>query len=134
MVKYPYDLYFYETFMKEITTHTSPFNNQYHFITEWRVKATCREVSDILEDASSLYKWWRAVLPGHFHKKTGDQNGVGKIVDLYTKGWLPYTIRWSFEVTESQKEKGFSLRAFGDLEGTGKWTFVQEGENMHCYL
>jgi hypothetical protein len=114
--------------MKEIITQSSLFNNKYHFITEWRVKATCREVSDILEDASSLCKWWPSVYLDVVIRKPGDHNGVGKIVDLYTKGWLPYTIRWSFEVTESQKEKGFSLRAFGDLAGTGKWTFVQERE------
>jgi hypothetical protein len=52
---------------------------------------------------------------------------VGKRVSLYTKGWLPYTLRWQFRVTESSPS-GFTLVAEGDFVGRGIWTFVQEGE------
>ncbi|HEV2687509.1 MAG TPA: hypothetical protein VGV35_03115, partial [Bryobacteraceae bacterium] len=48
-------------------------------------------------------------------------------VELHTKGWLPYTLRWSFRVTESRRPHGFSLDAWGDFEGHGIWTFTQSG-------
>lgn len=52
-------------------------------------------------------------------------------MELYTKGWLPYTLRWKFLVTETEFPKGFALRALGDFVGTGIWTF-QPAADGHC--
>jgi hypothetical protein len=56
-----------------------------------------------------------------------DANGLGRRVALYTKGWLPYTLRWEFVVTEVRGLAGFTLVASGDFVGRGIWTFVQDG-------
>ena len=53
----------------------------------------------------------------------------GDIVELYTKGWLPYTLRWSFRVIET-KPDGFLIEAFGDFVGRGEWTLTQNGEEV----
>ena len=52
----------------------------------------------------------------------GGTDGVGRVVSLYTKGWLPYTLRWRFRVVEVSAT-GFALEAFGDFVGRGVWTF-----------
>lgn len=100
--------------------------NEYHFITHWRVEGTSREVSDILEDALDLPRWWPSVYLEVEELEAGDENGVGRVIGLYTKGWLPYTLRWKFRITETRHPLGFTLRAFGDFEGTGVWTFEQD--------
>jgi hypothetical protein len=46
---------------------------------------------------------------------------------VWTKGWLPYTLRWEFVVTRSTYPSGFTIEAVGDFVGRGEWTFVQEG-------
>ena len=46
---------------------------------------------------------------------------------LHTKGWLPYTLRWTLTVTEPVTSRGFALTAAGDLNGTGRWTFESDG-------
>jgi hypothetical protein len=51
---------------------------------------------------------------------------VGRVIDLYTKGWLPYTLRWRFKVMESRGLEGFTLVAEGDFVGTGIWTFEEK--------
>ena len=102
--------------------------NDYHFITHWRVKGTIDEVSDILRDATDLPRWWPAVYLDVKQLETGDKEGIGKVVSLYTKGWLPYTLRWQFRVTESNYPHGFSLEAWGDFVGRGIWTLEQDGE------
>ena len=61
----------------------------------------------------------------------GDDEGIGKVVSLHTKGWLPYTLRWQFRVTESRYPFGFSLEAWGDFNGRGVWTFEQDGESVN---
>src|SRR5215207_8002342 len=106
-------------------------SNEYHFITHWRVKAELQEVVDILGDAESLPRWWPSVYLEVHELEKGDEHGIGKRVSLYTKGWLPYTLRWQFVVTESNSPHGFSLAAEGDFIGTGTWTFVQDGEYVN---
>lgn len=103
-------------------------SNEYHFITHWQVQATAREVFEILADAPDLTRWWPAVYLDVQQVQPSDSQGVGKVVSLYTKGWLPYTLRWQFRVTEANPPYGFSLEAWGDFVGRGVWTFDQAGE------
>lgn len=103
-------------------------SNEYHFITRWRVQGKVQEVSAILNDALDLPRWWPSVYLEVEELEPGDERGVGRVIGLYTKGWLPYTLRWKFRVTDSNRPQGFALRAFGDFEGTGVWTFEQDGE------
>ncbi|MEQ1745397.1 MAG: SRPBCC family protein [Saprospiraceae bacterium] len=100
----------------------------YHFITHWRVKATCEDVYHLLEDVDTLTEWWPSVYLDVRVTKPGQPGGVGKEVALLTKGWLPYTLRWQFRVTETAFPTGFSLEAWGDFEGRGIWTFRDAGD------
>ena len=102
---------------------------EYAFLTRWRLRATAEEVFDILSDPIDLKRWWPSVYLDVKELKPGDQpNGVGRVIDLYTKGWLPYTLRWNFKVIESTRPSGFKLEAHGDFEGTGVWTIRQDGD------
>jgi hypothetical protein len=102
-------------------------SNNYHFITRWQVQGAVEEVADILGDAALLSRWWPSVYLKVEILEPGDEQGVGRVVSLYTKGWLPYTLRWQFQVTESHYPHGFTLQAQGDFEGRGIWTFEQAG-------
>jgi hypothetical protein len=109
-------------------------SNDYHFITTWRLEATAEEVTTILSDAEALARWWPSVYLDVVREEPGDEHGVGAVVRLYTKGWLPYTLRWRFRVTESDPSRGFSLEASGDFVGRGVWTFEQVGpETLATY-
>jgi hypothetical protein len=101
--------------------------NEYHFITRWRVQATIEEVARILADAPGLTRWWPSVYLDVRELAPGDARGLGKVIGLYTKGWLPYTLRWQFRISEIASNS-FTLQAEGDFVGRGIWTFAQEGE------
>lgn len=103
-------------------------SNEYHFITHWRVPGTVEEVAEVLSDAEDLARWWPSVYLDVQETKAGDEDGIGKEVSLYTKGWLPYTLRWQFRVTESNYPHGFALESWGDFEGRGEWTLQQDGD------
>ncbi len=100
--------------------------NDYHFITHWRVKGTLKEVTDIIADGEDLARWWPAVYLDVKEIAPGDESGIGKEIELYTKGWLPYTLRWQLRVTEIG-QTGFTIQAHGDFSGRGIWTFEQHG-------
>ncbi len=108
------------------------FNNNYHFITHWEVVATQEEVYRLLEDVEALSVWWPSVYLEVKVIEKGKPGGVGKVIDLYTKGWLPYTLRWKFEVTETEFPNGFAIKAMGDFVGKGVWTFKQRPDSNIC--
>jgi hypothetical protein len=103
--------------------------NDYHFITHWRVTGTVEEVYRVLSNATDLVRWWPAVYLNVKELAPGDQNGVGKVVSLHTKGWLPYTLRWQYRVCRVDFPAGFAFEASGDFVGSGEWKFSQHG----CY-
>jgi len=104
-------------------------DNDYHFITTWHVPGTVEEISAILGNAPDLPRWWPSVYLRVTELAPGAPSGLGREIDLYTKGWLPYTLRWQFTVTEANST-GFTLVARGDFVGRGIWTFVQDGPDV----
>ena len=101
--------------------------NNYHFVTHWRVESTVEEVSDVLGNAVDLTRWWPSVYLAVKELEPGSKDGIGRVVELHTKGWLPYTLHWYFRLTKSRRPYGFSIEAWGDFEGRGRWTFAQNG-------
>jgi hypothetical protein len=101
--------------------------NEYHFITRWRVEGTPEEVFSIIDHAEDLVSWWPAVYLDVKVLEPGDTQGVGKVVSLLTKGWLPYTLRWKFRTTEKRFPNHLALEAWGDFRGRGMWTFTADG-------
>src|SRR3954470_12869991 len=102
-------------------------SNDYIFITHWRVESTCEEVSRVLEDPLGLTGWWPTVYLQVVELRPPRRDGIGRRVRARTKGWLPYTLQWEFEVTESRHPYGFTIVAHGDFEGRGIWKFEQDG-------
>ncbi len=96
--------------------------NEYHFVTHWRVEATIEEVFAILEQPLDLVRWWPSV-----YLRVAQAGPA--VYELRTRGWLPYTLTWSFRITESRPPAEISLQAWGDFEGAGVWTLVQDGRH-----
>jgi len=80
-----------------------------------------------MRDSTDLVRWWPSVWLEVSVVREGDDRGVGRIVDLWTKGWLPYTLRWRFTTLRNDGPRGFAVRAEGDFIGEGTWAFSQYG-------
>ena len=104
-------------------------SNEYHFITTWRIKGSPEEIAGIIADAQALARWWPSVYLDVREIEPGAPSGVGKRIDLYTKGWLPYTLRWQFLVTEVEPYRRIALEAEGDFVGRGVWTFTPDDDH-----
>lgn len=106
--------------------------NAYHFITHWKLDASCEEVYRTLEDVDGLVKWWPSVYLDIKILEKGKPGGLGKVVALYTKGWLPYTLKWQFRVTQVDFPNGYTLEAWGDFVGKGIWRFTPTENPNQC--
>ncbi|MBI3493797.1 MAG: polyketide cyclase [Acidobacteria bacterium] len=102
-------------------------NSDYAFLSRWRIEGTCGEVADVLGDPIALARWWPSVYLNVRELCPPDAHGLGRRVALVTKGWLPYTIKWEFEVVDSRYPHGFTIVATGDFDGRGVWTIEQDG-------
>ena len=102
----------------------------YAFRTVWRVAGTVDEVRVVLADGPSLPRWWPSVYLSVVTLREGDDDGLGGEIALFTKGWLPYSLRWTLRVTEPITNTGYALTATGDLIGSGRWTFEQDGPEV----
>jgi hypothetical protein len=101
-------------------------SNEYHFITHWRVEGSVKEVADLLGDALALPRWWPTVYL-EVRELEPEQEGRPAVIELHTKGWLPYTLKWQLRKTESRYPYGFTIEASGDFDGRGVWTFQPDG-------
>lgn len=93
------------------------------------------EVLGVLADVRALPRWWPAVYLDAAVLDGGAADGTGTTAAFRTTGWLPYTLCWTMTVTEPVTAAGYTVRAAGDLAGTGRWTFAQDGpEAVVTYL
>jgi hypothetical protein len=95
----------------------------YHFVTRWRVEGTPEEVYRLLDEPTDLVRWW----PSVYLDVRETQDEQGKVYELLTRGWLPYTLRWNFRRTEKVPFERMALKAWGDFVGEGRWTFRADG-------
>jgi hypothetical protein len=96
--------------------------DKYDFVTRWRLPGRCEDVADLLEDTEAMARWWPSLYRRCTILERGGAHGLGRCVDVVTKGFLPYTIHWRFTVVEERYPYGSRIRAQGDLEGEGRWT------------
>jgi hypothetical protein len=104
--------------------------NDYHFVSRWRVEGSAQDVYEILFDAGGRVHWWRDVFLDVQFLEPGDERGVGQVVRLLTKGWLPYKLRWQYRITDVRPPYGFALEASGDFVGGGIWSLKQDGPRV----
>lgn len=105
-------------------------SNDYEFVTHWTVPGTMADVYDVLITGTEYPRWWPQVYLAVKETDPGREHGLGKRGDLHTKGWLPYTLKWSMHVTDVRYPYGFTLQATGDFVGQGVWNFEQDGPNV----
>ena len=106
-------------------------DHDYEFTTHWRFDASPEEVWEILADAEELPRWWPSVYLEAKRLEAGDANGIGVVTALWTKGFLPYTLRWRFRVTEVRPPHRLAIDAVGDFVGRGVWTLTGTSAETH---
>jgi hypothetical protein len=90
-------------------------SNDYHFITRWRVEGTPEEVYAVLDEAADLPRWWPSVYLAVKRLPPDPERGPGTVYELFTKGWLPYTLRWRLRRAAQNPPHGYTIEAWGRL-------------------
>ena len=101
----------------------------YQVKTTWEIEAAVHEVAEILREPASLARWWPAAfLAVEAASRPGAPPGSAGCV--WSKGWLPYTLRFEFQVTELLDARGVVVRVAGDFEGSCVCTVTPRGPGL----
>ncbi len=98
--------------------------DMYHFVSKWTFKAPLPAVWDAIFDSDQWPEWWKYVEKVTTVEK-GDAQEIGtvKIFEWSTKFF--YTIHFHSRLIENEYGKRLKGEAWGELEGTGLWTFEE---------
>jgi hypothetical protein len=97
---------------------------RFELTTQWRLAAPLRAVWDPIHDVAAWPQWWPSVARVET-LAAGGADGIGAVRRLYWKTALPYDLRFDVEVVRIEPDRLIEGRAFGELEGTGTWTFAE---------
>lgn len=101
--------------------------------TYWRVQGSVEDVYDVITHPLEFPRWWPQVYLDAKQLEPGDDRGIGRIVQVKTKGRLPYTMTWRAQSVKSEKPTLLALRSEGDLQGEGVWHFKQVGSWVEIF-
>lgn len=95
--------------------------NEYRFVDRWFVHAPLDDTYEVVGDTVGYPSWWDDV----FVRVEGDDGPPrpGRHVDIVSRGFLPYRLRWAAEVVEAEAPHRFDFTMTGDFVGSGSWTF-----------
>jgi len=92
----------------------------YHFVTNWFFKATKERVWQETANMESYPSWWKDLRKAEV-RGPEPRLQLGSIVDCEVRGALPYSLRFTVEVTTYQPPDLMVIKSSGDLVGEGRW-------------
>jgi hypothetical protein len=105
----------------------------YEFLTTWLLDSPREAAWDVLRDTPRWPEWWKGVVRVDEHDP-GDADGQGSRYTIEWRSRLPYPLEFEFHVDRVQAPALMEGRAFGELEGAGRWRlFEQDGVTAVLY-
>ncbi len=92
----------------------------YHFVTIWFFPVPVERVWEETANIEAYPTWWKNLKKA---KLRGPESKLqlGSIADCEVKGALPFSLRFTVEVTAFEPLHLVEIKSTGDLVGTGKW-------------
>ena len=101
--------------------------SQYSFVTHWNFNAPIEKVWHEIREMDSWPGWWKYVKSVQLIKP-GDENDIGSVRRITWTTALPYELTFDLELMSLDHLKRIEGKAFGELSGSGIWTFETIGD------
>lgn len=103
-------------------------------ITRWSVPATCERAWHEITHPLDWPRWWPGVEAVQKIRDGVDADGLGSIHRSTWKSRLPYRLTFETESIHVERFKVYVVRATGQLQGEGRWTFSEShNQTSICY-
>ena len=97
----------------------------YHFVTNWFFQTPIESVWEELIDLKSWPAWWQDFKSVSI-RDPEPMAHLCSVADCEVRGALPYTLRFSIQVTTFQPPTIMEFKSSGDLDGGGKWVLESQ--------
>jgi uncharacterized protein YndB with AHSA1/START domain len=104
--------------------------NRYELVSHWHFAAPVDCIWDALYAPEDWPKWWKYVL-AVVELEPGDASGVGAVRRYTWSSRLPYRLSFSMRTSAVQAPQLLEGIAYGELNGTGRWTLSQQDGTTH---
>ncbi len=96
---------------------------KYQFETTWNVEGRLEEAWELIINCEIWPEWWKGVVK--VEKIASPENNV-----FYSEweGIIPYTFGFFVCIKKVEPYQKIELEAWGDLKGSGSWSFLQNGD------
>jgi hypothetical protein len=97
----------------------------YKFITSWKLNAPVQDVWNVISEISRWHEWWHGVLEVR-PLAVIHADSPARFAHTW-RSFIPYKLRFETEVTGMEQYNFIQANVTGELEGTGRWVFTDEG-------
>jgi uncharacterized protein YndB with AHSA1/START domain len=101
--------------------------SKYAFVTRWSFQAPVEPVWDLISKAEHWPDWWPGVEKVEL-LEPGTDGEVGSLRRFTWKSRLPYRLSFDMRTIRVERPHILEGRAFGELDGTGRWELRQKGD------
>ncbi len=102
----------------------------YELVSRWRVPGPIGRAYDVLSDGEAMPRWWPQAYRRVREIAPGAADGVGRVLEITTRGALPYELTWRLELLETERPRLIRVRASGELAGFGEWQLAEAGNDV----
>lgn len=103
---------------------------RFHFVDHWKIVGTAEEAAGIFIRYDDAHKWWRSNFLKTEVVSEGDGDGVGRIVRIITKGFLPYCLRLMVGIVAVEHYSRYAIEFRGELKGRAIARIEQKGDEV----
>jgi len=104
--------------------------SEYNFTTQWYFNHPVERVWEEIRLMDHWPEWWKYVR--HVEKiRDGSKDEIGSVRRIQWSTALPYKITFDSELIALDYPRRMEGKAFGDLTGTGVWTFEPNAKGTH---
>ena len=100
----------------------------YEFLTTWVLDAPREDVWDALWESECWPEWWRGVVEAT-EIDPGTPCGIGRRGRYAWRSRIPYPVRFEVVSTVVERPHALAGEASGELEGTGRWSLLEDDGN-----
>jgi hypothetical protein len=102
--------------------------NEFKFTTIWKFRGSLYPVWEAIIHTESWPEWWKGV---KFVKPVTISSSLRNAVyEFKFQRLIPYSVNFRMKIIKVIPEKSIKGIAWGDLEGTGNWSFRQKQDEV----
>ncbi|MEM7069336.1 MAG: hypothetical protein AAF478_10680 [Pseudomonadota bacterium] len=107
----------FEARWKYLAAMADEFSNVMRIQGKWSLHGQITDLQETLSNPQSILEWWPEAFMRSEIVHNGHENGIGRVVRVHTKGWMPHSFQFLIKLVEVSGTERIILETQGDFDG-----------------